>query len=77
MIIDLPQTSWALLADMVLDYCREELEPTEEIVTVVGAFLRACGEKRRVCYARDTEWYKGMQKRQRHPEGRSSQKGIS
>ena len=71
MIIDLPNASWALLADMVRDYCREELAPTEEIVTVVAAFMRACGEKRRVHYARDTEWYQGMQKRQRYPEGRS------
>ena len=77
MIIDLPKASWSLLADMVLDYCQEELEPTKEIVTVVQAFMQACGEKRRVCYAKDTEWYQGMQKRQRHPEGRHPPKGAS
>ena len=77
MIIDLPKASWSLLADMVLDYCQEELEPTKEIVTVVQAFMRACGEKRRVCYAKDTEWYRAIQKRQRRPEDQSHQKGIS
>ena len=77
MIIDLPQASWGLLADMILDYCQEELEPTKEIVTVVQAFMRACGEKRRVCYAKDTEWYQEIQKRQRRPEGRHPPKGAS
>ncbi len=77
MIIDLPQASWNLLADMVLDYCREELDPTEEIVTVVRDFMQACGEKRRVCYAKDTTWYKGAQQRQPRPAGQRPKKGAS